>query len=76
MFGLSDEVEQQAEQHLQVERHHREQAPAIGERVVALHLAAHRGERRADGGDEGDPANPGMKQQDGRVHAETLTRGR
>ena len=37
-------------------------------------MAAQRGERRADGGDERDPADPGMKRQNGAVHAQTLSR--
>ena len=45
MFGLDHEIEQQTEQHLDVERHHRDQAPAIGERTAALRPC--RGRRRA-----------------------------
>jgi hypothetical protein len=58
-----DEVEDQAEQHLEVERGHRKESPPVGQRIVALHFAAHRRKRGADDGDEGNPANPGMKQQ-------------
>src|SRR4029453_17295151 len=67
------EIEQQAEQQLDVQKRHEHQAPDVRAAARAdLGFVRKRGKRGSEAGDEREPAKPRMKVQDERIHGETL----